>query len=328
MAVIEIDNLVKTYRVHVKREGVLASLKGLVRRQYRTVRAVDGISTSIEGGEIVGFLGPNGAGKTTTLKMLSGLIFPTSGSARVLGYVPWERHNAYRRQFALVMGQKNQLWWDLPANESFRLNKEIYGIDDRQFEATRNELTELLDVRDLLSQPVRELSLGERMKMELIAALLHSPKVLLLDEPTIGLDVVSQANIRACLREYNRTRNVTILLTSHYMQDVEALCKRVIVINHGMIAFDGQLSAIIERFSTHKIIKLRFHNGNVPGGIESFGELLEVAPPTVTLRVARAAVAELTGKMLASHRVDDIAVEELPIEEVISEVFAGSAPRS
>jgi ABC-2 type transport system ATP-binding protein len=287
---------------------------------------VDGITASIDAGEMVGFLGPNGAGKTTTLKMLSGLIFPTSGEARVLGFVPWERHNEYRRQFALVMGQKNQLWWDLPAIDSFRLHQEIYSLEPARYRATLDELTELLGVKDLLSQPVRELSLGERMKMELIAALLHSPSVLFLDEPTIGLDVVSQANIRACLRAYNREKGITVLLTSHYMQDVEALCKRVVVINHGKLIFDGQLSAIIERFSRYKILKLRFHNGQMPERFDEFGEVVELSPPTVTLKVDRAEVARLTGRMLAEHAVDDVAVEEIPIEEVISEVFAAPVP--
>jgi ABC-2 type transport system ATP-binding protein len=322
MAVIEIDNLSKTYRVHVKKEGLRASLVGLFRRRYKTVRAVDGISATIDPGEMVGFLGPNGAGKTTTLKMLSGLIFPSGGSAHVLGFVPWERHNAYRRQFALVMGQKNQLWWDLPAIDSFRLLKEIYAIEHKAYDTTLAELTTLLEVGDLLGQPVRELSLGERMKVELIAALLHSPKVLFLDEPTIGLDVVSQANIRACLREYNRDKNITVLLTSHYMQDVEALCKRVVVINHGRLVFDGRLSEIVERFSAHKIVKLRFHNGSMPERFDAFGEVVELSPPTVTLKVARSRVAELTGRMLAEHAIDDVAVEEIPIEEVIGEVFA------
>jgi len=324
MSVIEMNNLRKVYRVHIKGEGLLASIKGLVWRKYRTVTAVDGVSASIDEGEMVGFLGPNGAGKTTTLKMLSGLIYPTSGSARVLGYVPWHRHNEYRRQFALVMGQKNQLWWDLPAIDSFRLHREIYALPDAQYRATLAELTELLEVDDLLSQPVRELSLGERMKMELIAAMLHSPRVLFLDEPTIGLDVVSQANIRRCLRQYNRDKNITVVLTSHYMDDIEALCDRVIVINHGCIIFDGRLGEIIERFSEHKIIKLRFHNGQMPDSLDAHGEVLEYAPPTVTLRVKRSDVARLTGQMLSAHRVDDVTIEERPIEEVIGEVFTGA----
>lgn len=326
MPIIEINNLRKTYRVHTKKEGLIASLKGFVRREYRTVKAVDGISAEIGEGEIVGFLGPNGAGKTTTLKMLSGLIFPTSGEATVLGHVPWKRENAYRRQFALVMGQKNQLWWDLPAVDSFRLLKEIYLIEDQSYHDTIEELTGLLGIADLMSQPVRELSLGERMKMELVAALLHSPKVLLLDEPTIGLDVVSQANIRACLRQYNRDKNITVLLTSHYMQDIEALCQRVVIINHGRLVFDGKLNEIVERFSQHKIIKFRFHEDQMPDDFERFGEVMELAAPTVTLKVDRAQVPELTGHFLANYTVDDIAIEEIPIEEVIGDVFSAEAP--
>src|SRR5215471_13574191 len=224
MAIIEAEGLTKTYRVFQKKEGLLGALRGLYRREYKEVRAVESISFSIEAGEMVAFLGPNGAGKTTTLKMLSGLIYPTRGAARVLGFVPWERADAFRRRFALVMGQKNQLWWDLPAADSFQLHREIYSLPTDQFDRTVGELTEMFGVKELTRQPVRELSLGERMKMELIAALLHQPQLLLLDEPTIGLDVVAQVKIRHCLKEYNATRGVTMLLTSHYMRDVEALC--------------------------------------------------------------------------------------------------------
>ena len=242
MAIIEAVELTKTYRVFQKKEGVLAALRGLYKREYREVRAVDGISFAIEPGEMVAFLGPNGAGKTTTLKMLAGLVYPTSGDARVLNFVPWERADLFRRQFSLVMGQKNQLWWDLPAADSFQLHREIYSIPQAEFEKTLGELTELLGVAKLTRQAVRELSLGERMKMELIAALLHGPRLLLLDEPTIGLDVVAQAAIQKCLRDYHAQRGVTMLLTSHYMRDVEALCVRVLVINHGAMVYDGPLS--------------------------------------------------------------------------------------
>src|SRR5437870_9136298 len=228
MAIIAAKDLVKTYRVVQKKPGLGGALRSLVRRQYKEVRAVDGVSFTIEPGEMVAFLGPNGAGKTTTLKMLSGLIYPTSGSGRVLGFTPWERADAFRRRFALVMGQKNQLWWDLPAADSFQLHREIYSLPADQFAKTLGELTELFQVEKLTRQPVRELSLGERMRMELIAALLHRPQLLLLDEPTIGLDVVGQATIQKCLREYNATRGVTMLFTSHYMCDVEALCKRLL----------------------------------------------------------------------------------------------------
>ncbi|HQU47426.1 MAG: ABC transporter, partial [Planctomycetia bacterium 21-64-5] len=238
MAIIEISRLAKSYRVYQKQEGLLASLGGLFRRQYRTVEAVRGIDLTVEQGEFVAFLGPNGAGKTTTLKLLSGVVTPTSGTASVMGHVPWKRENAYRRRFALVMGQKNQLWWDLPAQESFRLHQQIYRIEPERFDHTLGELVELLEVGGLLRQPVRELSLGERMKMELIAALLHSPDVLFLDEPTIGLDVIAQHNIQTFLRHYQQHRRITILLTSHYMKDVAALCQRVVIIAHGRIMYD------------------------------------------------------------------------------------------
>src|SRR5256714_3596362 len=248
MPIIEARELTKTYRVFQKKEGLLGALRGLVRREYKEVRAVDGVSFTIEPGEMVAFLGPNGAGKTTTLKMLSGLIYPTAGGARVLGFVPWDRADAFRRRFALVMGQKNQLWWDLPAADSFQLHREIYSLPRPAFEKTLGELTELFGVKELTRQPVRELSLGERMKMELIAALLHQPQLLLLDEPTIGLDVVAQVTIQKCLREYNAARGVTMLLTSHNMRDVEALCSRVLVITHGKAVYDGALSSIREQF--------------------------------------------------------------------------------
>src|SRR5690349_10524616 len=258
MAIIEAKGLTKIYRVSQKKEGVLGALRGLYHREYKEVRAVDDVSFTIEPGEMVAFLGPNGAGKTTTLKMLSGLIYPSAGTASVLGYVPWERQDAFRRQFALVMGQKNQLWWDLPAADSFQLHREIYSIPEADFKRTLGELTELLGVEKLTRQAVRELSLGERMKMELIAALLHQPSLLLLDEPTIGLDVVAQVAIQKCLREYHARRGVTMLLTSHYMRDVEALCQRVLVIAQGRVIYDGLLSGITERFGSHKLVRLQF----------------------------------------------------------------------
>src|SRR5262249_48510353 len=228
MAIVEARELTKVYRVAQKKPGLVGALRGLFRRQYKTVRAVDGVNFAIEPGEMVAFLGPNGAGKTTTLKMLSGLIYPTSGNATALGFTPWARADASRRLFSLVMGQKNQLWWDLPAADSFQLHREIYSLPADEFDKTLGELTELFRVGNLVRQPVRELSLGERMKMELIEALLHRPQLLLLDEPTIGLDVVAQHAIQKCLKDYNATRGVTMLLTSHYMRDVEALCSRVL----------------------------------------------------------------------------------------------------
>jgi ABC-2 type transport system ATP-binding protein len=326
MPAITVRNLKKVYKVHQKPEGLAGSVRSLFRRRYKHVHAVDGISFDIERGEMVGFLGPNGAGKTTTLKMLSGLIYPTEGEVRVLDFVPQERKNAYRRQFALLMGQKNQLWWDLPAAESFRLHKEIYTIEDRNFERVLGELTELLTVSDLLHQPVRELSLGERMKMELIAALLHSPSVLFLDEPTIGLDVVAQASIRRCLAEYNRQNKVTILLTSHYMQDIQALCDRVLVINHGKLIHDGRLAEIVNQFAGYKVLTLRFRDGDMPGDFDGVGEVIELDPPKVTLRLAQESVGRTVGRLLNAYEVEDISVEDPPIEEVIGEVFGQVAP--
>src|SRR3982751_1343467 len=276
MPIIEADGLAKTYRVFQKKEGVLGALRGLYRREYKEVKAVDRVRFRIEPGEMVAFLGPNGAGKTTTLKMLSGLIYPTRGEARVLGFVPWQRADAFRRRFALVMGQKNQLWWDLPAADSFQLHREIYSIPPNDSRRTLDELTELLGVGALTRQAVRELSLGERMKMELIAALLHQPRLLLLDEPTIGLDVVAQVAIQKCLRDYHARRGVTMLLTSHYMRDVEALCSRVLVITHGTLGYDGPLSGITERFGQSKLVRLEFADGAVPGDLARFGELTRV----------------------------------------------------
>ncbi|HZW30336.1 MAG TPA: ATP-binding cassette domain-containing protein [Isosphaeraceae bacterium] len=323
MSLIEANDLTKTYRVAQKNEGVLGALRGLYRREYREVRAVDRISFRIEPGEMVAFLGPNGAGKTTTLKMLSGLIYPTAGEARVLGYVPWQRADAFRRQFALVMGQKNQLWWDLPAADSFQLLREIYAIPPAEFRQTLAELTGLLGVETLTRQAVRELSLGERMKMELIAALLHQPRLLLLDEPTIGLDVVAQGMIQRCLRDYHTKRGVTTLLTSHYMRDVEALCDRVLVINHGRLVYDGPLARIVERFSETKLVKLQFEE-TAPEADElaPFGEVVRRDGPWADIKVERAQVASVLAAILDRHAVADVSVEEPPLEEVIARVFS------
>ena len=323
MPVIAINGLTKSYRVYQKREGLLASVGGLFRRRYRQVEAVRGIDFQVETGEFVAFLGPNGAGKTTTLKLLSGVITPTSGEATVLGHVPWKRENAYRRRFALVMGQKNQLWWDLPASDSFRLHQQIYQIEPALFERRRDELVDLLGVRTLLDQPVRELSLGERMKMELTAALLHSPEVLFLDEPTIGLDVVAQHNIQGFLRYYQEARKITILLTSHYMKDVAALCRRVVIIFTGKIIYDGSLSGIIDRFGGHKVSSVQLAHGEPGEDLRRVGEILSVELPRVKLRVPRSVVQSAVGQILAAHVVEDITVEDPPLEEIIAEVFLG-----
>ncbi|MCX7426976.1 MAG: ABC transporter ATP-binding protein [Planctomycetia bacterium] len=321
MAIIEIENLSKTYRVYRKPEGIAASIRGIFRRHYSVVEAVRSIDLVVELGQFVAFLGPNGAGKTTTLKLLSGVITPTSGSARVLGHVPWHRENAYRRRFALVMGQKNQLWWDLPAAESFRLHQQIYRIEPGQFDRRRDELTGLLGVRKLLHQPVRELSLGERMKMELTAALLHSPEVLFLDEPTIGLDVVAQHNIQSFLKHYQELRKITILLTSHYMKDVAALCRRVVVIALGRIIYDGSLSGIIDRFGGHKVVTIQLSNGQTPDDLGRYGEVLPSEPPRARLRVGRDVVTDVLGSLLSRYAIVDISVEDPPLEDVIADMF-------
>src|SRR5258708_98172 len=270
---------------------------------------------------MVAFLGPNGAGKTTTLKMLAGLIYPSTGKAQALGYIHWTRTDAFRRQFALVMGQKNQLWWDLPASDSFQLHKEIYSLDLAAFTRTLGELTDLFGVEELTRQPVRELSLGERMKMELIAALLHRPQLLLLDEPTIGLDVVAQATIQRCLKEYNATRGVTMLLTSHYMRDVEALCSRVLVINHGRVIYDGDLSGITERFGQAKLVKLQFAGETTPPDLEQFGEVTSREGPAADLKVERSRVAEVLSVILDRYTVVDMSVQDPPLDQVIARVF-------
>jgi ABC-2 type transport system ATP-binding protein len=325
MAIIEIENLRKSYRVYQKKEGVIASVRGLFHREYREVEAVRGVDLRVEQGEFVAFLGPNGAGKTTTLKLLSGVINPTSGTARVMGHIPWEREDAYRRRFALVMGQKNQLWWDLPAIDSFRLHQHIYNIPAGEFEQRRDELSEMLDVRRLLGQPVRELSLGERMKMELIAALLHNPEVLFLDEPTIGLDVVAQHRIQQFLRHYQSERRITILLTSHYMKDIIALCRRVVVIANGLIHYDGSLSGIIDRFSGDKIVTLQLADGSNFDRLKTLPGLVSIEQPKLKFRVPRDGVAKVLSQMLNDYQVADIVVEDPPLEEVIASMFSEAA---
>ena len=324
MPVIEVNGLGKTFRTYKKQPGFAGALKGLFHRQYEQIAAVNNVSFSIETGELVGFLGPNGAGKTTTLKMLAGLLYPTGGSAKVLGYVPWERHDGYRRQFALVLGQKNQLWWDLPARESLELNAKIYGIPADRFERTVAEMSELLTVRDKLNVSVRELSLGERMKMELIASLLHQPKVLFLDEPTIGLDVVSQKTVREFLRRYNATHQTTILLTSHYMADIQALCERVIIIDHGKIFFDGKLSDVVDRFADFKHITIQCDGADACSteSLAKYGEVVEKTASSIKLKVKRDHVIAACKALLDELPVRDIDIEEVPIEDVIRQIFA------
>ena len=356
MSAIEISGLTKAFRTHKKHPGISGAVKGLFHRQYEQTLAVNEVSFKIEPGELVGFLGPNGAGKTTTLKMLAGLLYPTSGSAKILGHTPWERHDDYRRQFALVLGQKNQLWWDLPARESLELNAKIYDIPKDRFEHTVGEMTILLGVKDKLNVNVRELSLGERMKMELIASLLHQPKILFLDEPTIGLDVTSQKTVRDFIRRHNAEQKTTIillrnktrkslifkesrhscffrhcpaseavgLLTSHYMADIQELCERVIIIDHGKIFFDGKLSDIVDRFADFKLVTIQCARADTQPveKLSSYGEVIEKSSTSIKLKVKRDRVIAVCKALLDELPVRDIDIQEVPIEDVIRQIFA------
>jgi len=321
---VSVADLNKTFLVPERDAGLRAAARSLVRRRHREVRAVDEISFRIEPGEMVGFLGPNGAGKTTTLKMLSGLLYPTSGEARVLGRVPSKREREFLRRITLVMGNRNQLQWDLPALDSFELNRAIYRIPRPDFLPLRDELIELLGVGDLVRKPVRNLSLGERMKVEIVGSLLHRPEVLFLDEPTIGLDVTMQKRIRSFVAEYNRRHGATVLLTSHYMADVEALCKRVLVIHHGRLLFDGQLARLGEQFAGWKTLTVELADGSAD--LAAYGDVLEREDGRVKLRVPKAETARVTARLLAEREVADLTVEDPPIEDVIELVFAQERP--
>lgn len=316
-----VKNLSKVYRVHEKEEGLAASLKSLFIRKYKEITAVSNINFKIEQGEMVGFIGPNGAGKTTTLKMLSGLLYPTSGQASVLGYMPWVRKDEYLKQISLVMGQKNQLWWDLPTIETFSLNKEIYEVDEKKYQRTLNELTSLLDVKDILNQPVRNLSLGQRMKCELIAALIHNPKVLFLDEPTIGLDVVMQKNVREFIKEYNKKHKATVILTSHYMDDVKEICDRIIMIDHGRLIFDNNLSSLITKYANYKTLIIIFNSKISKEDMEKFGDIKKFNYPQVILNVAQDRVSHVAGELLNKYDIDDIDINEPELEDVIRIIF-------
>jgi len=319
--VVHVRELRKTFEVPEREAGLRHAAKGLVRRKTREVKAVDGISFAIEPGEVVGFLGPNGAGKTTTLKMLSGLLYPTSGEARVLGHVPSKRDKDYLRRITLVMGNRNQLQWDLPALDSFELNRAIYRLPRERYLRSRDELIELLEIGDLVRKPVRQLSLGERMKVEIVGSLLHDPQVLFLDEPTIGLDVTMQKRIRSFVAEYNRHHGATVLLTSHYMADVEALCKRVIVIHHGRLLYDGQLTGLAQTFAAYKTIGVALENGRVDT-LAAYGEVIHEDGDWVTLRVPKDETSQVAARILSEQRVLDLTIEEPPIEDVIELVFA------
>ena len=319
-SVVHVNELTKIFKVPEREPGLRAAAKALVRRTTRDVHAVEAISFDIEPGEVVGFLGPNGAGKTTTLKMLAGLLYPTSGEARVLGHIPSKREKDYLRRMTMVMGNRNQLQWDIPALDSFELYRAIYRLRREDYVAMRDELVELLDVGDLVRKPVRNLSLGERMKVEIVGSLLHRPQVLFLDEPTIGLDVTMQKRIRTFVAEYNQRHDATVLLTSHYMADVEALCKRVIVIHHGRILFDGALASLANEFAAYKTIGVLLENGDAE--LDSYGEVISRDGDRTVLRVPKAETSRIAARLLSEHEVLDLTIEEPPIEDVIETVFA------
>ncbi|HRI43936.1 MAG TPA: ATP-binding cassette domain-containing protein [Fimbriimonadaceae bacterium] len=325
MPVIEAIDLAKTYVSNKKQPGIWGGIKALFSRQKTYVEAVKGITLSVEQGELVGFLGPNGAGKTTTLKMLTGILYPTSGQARVLGFRPFDRNPNMLRQISLVMGNKNQLWWDLPAWDSFVVLRELYDVDEKAFKERVDYLVEALQITDKINQQVRKLSLGERMKCELVAALLHAPKVVFLDEPTIGLDLVSQKRIRDFLLDLNRREGSTVILTSHYMQDVEEVCDRVVVIDHGALIFDGTLDSLTAAYSDSKRLRLTFENGVPAEELAFFGEIVESEEGCVVLAIPSARTAAITGEILQRFPVSDVAIEAVSVEEVVRNLFSGSA---
>ena len=323
-AIIQLNNLQKIYTIHEREAGMIAAMRSLFRPKKREVRAVDQISFEVAKGEIVGLLGPNGSGKTTTLKMLSGLLHPTSGSVSVAGFQPFDRDSSYLRQMALVMGQRHQLMWDIPPIDSYELGRIIYRVPEPQFRETLNELVELLELAPLINKPVRNLSLGERMKCEIAGVLLHRPKVLFLDEPTIGLDVGAQRRIREFIAEYNRRHQATIMLTSHYMADVEALCKRVIVINQGKLLFDGALSDLVQRFAAHKKIVVDFEqalSAETTATLANYGTILEQSNLQATLQIPKADTAHITSQLLTNLPISDVTIQDPPIEDIIEQAF-------
>ncbi|PWV99296.1 ABC-2 type transport system ATP-binding protein [Paenibacillus cellulosilyticus] len=321
MSIIQVERLSKSFNYYEKELGFKKSLKNLVKRKSLIKEAVSEITFAIEQGEMVGFLGPNGSGKTTTLKMLSGILYPTSGQANVFGYVPWERKKDFKMQFSIVMGQKSQLWWDLPANESLYLNKCIYEVEDKPYNLVLDELTEMLDVKDLLNIQVRRLSLGERMKMELIASLIHRPKVIFLDEPTIGLDLISQKRIREFLKYYNQQTKATVILTSHYMADIEDLCKRTIIINQGKSVYDGDLRRVNELFHAKKIIKLQFTDEVPMQALIDYGAIIQYDGMNAVMEIDKNDLQRLSKMMLDRFPILDFTIEDIPIEQGIESLY-------
>lgn len=318
-----VDHLIKNFEVIEKKQGIIGAFSSLISPKKKIVRALREISFSIKPGELVGFIGPNGAGKTTTLKVLSGLLYPTSGFTQVLGFDPWERNPKFLKEISLVMGQKNQLWWDLPAIETLELNRAIYEIPQKIYKESLSELVNMLSVKKLLNIQVRRLSLGQRMRLELVAALLHKPKVLFLDEPTIGLDVVAQAKMRDFISDYNKRRKATILLTSHNMDDVVNLAKRVIIIDKGKILYDGDLKELVSRYAKDKIIKVYFSKEFDVKQLEKIGKVKKIDFPQAVLVVSRATAAAAAAELLHHFPVADLTIEEESVEEVIRKVFSG-----
>lgn len=321
MPIIEAENLSKVYPVAIKEPGLQGTINHFFHRTYRSVDAVKGVSFQIESGEVVGFLGANGAGKTTTLKMLTGLIHPSSGKVQVAGYTPFGRKAAFLQKITLVMGQKQQLIWDLPALDSLKINAAIYGISDREYQMRVGELTEMLSLQDKLKQPVRKLSLGERMKAEFLAALLHRPQVLFLDEPTLGLDVNAQVGVRDFLRDYNSKYGATILLTSHYMADITALCDRVLVIHQGQLVYDGGLNKLIDNFAPCREVKIELAHPIPEAKLLPYGEIKALDGQSVRFLVERDELTRSVAKMLAELEVVDLTVTDPPVEEIIGRVF-------
>lgn len=322
---ISTKNLSRTFKVHVKEEGFKGSLSSIFNRKYKEVEAVKNVNLSIEEGELVGFIGPNGAGKTTTLKMLSGLLHPTEGTAQVLGYTPWERKMPYLEQISLIMGQKAQLWWDLSLQDSLLLQKDIYGVPEKEFLATRDEIVELLDLGPILGTQVRKLSLGQRMRGELAAALIYKPRILFLDEPTIGLDVIVQKQIREFIVRYNKSRNATILLTSHYLDDVRELCKRLIIIDHGSIQYDGDTEKLIREHVKHKRIILTFTKDVHENDLKEFGKITMENGVKASIQVPRESTASIAAALLEKFPVEDISIEDPSLEDVVHELFTKKA---
>ena len=323
MVSIEVNSLKKYFKVFKRNEGLISTFRSLFVRKYTTVKAVDGLSFKINEGELIGFIGPNGAGKTTTLKCLTGLLFPSNGAINILGFTPFERKTKFLKSISLVMGQKNQLWWDLPAIETFRLNKEIYELNEETFRKNLDELCSLLDVKNLINQPVRNLSLGERMKMELIAALIHHPKILFLDEPTIGLDIVMQKKMRDFIALYNQKYKATILLTSHYMADVKELCKRVIIIDRGKLIYDGLITKLAQIYAHHKVITAHFQPGSDKSKLSALGEIKSINGNIVVFHIKKDVAKQVAVTLLEKYKVLDLNIEEPELEDIISLIFSG-----